>query len=423
MQMKPLIGAAIAAVALAAGYGMYSLGVIHGRATPDASSRDGTLRAGAIDPATGQRILYWHDPMVPGQRFDAPGKSPFMDMQLVPVYAGDDADDASVTISPRVRQNLGIRTADVEREQVAARVRAAGNVAFNERAEVLVQARAPGYIERLHVRARFDRVTAGQALADLYVPDWVAAQREYLSVLRWRGTDLDSLVEAAAERMRQAGMTEAHIRRVELTGAIEAQTPLVAPIDGIVTELTAREGMTVEMGSPLFTLNGIDTVWVNAAVAERESAVLHPGTPVTARTASLPGRAWSGTVQAILPAVDVATRTVAARIEVANPDGALLPGMFVDLELAGDPIEALTVPSEALIRTGQRTVAILAEPNGAFRPVDVVTGAEFGDRTEIREGLEAGQRVVASGQFLIDSEASFLSATERLGGEPAEAQP
>jgi Cu(I)/Ag(I) efflux system membrane fusion protein len=223
--------------------------------------------------------------------------------------------------------------------------------------------------------------------------------------------------------MRQAGMTEEQIRSIERNGTVEPRITLTAPITGIVTELAAREGMTVETGSPLFTLNGIDTVWVDAAVPERESALLRPGTAVTARTAALPGRTWTGGVQTILPAVDTATRTVAARVELENPDGALLPGMFVDLTLAGAPIEALTVPSEALIRTGQRTVAILAEPDGAFRPVDVVTGNELGERTEIRAGLEAGQRVVASGQFLIDSEASLRAAIERLGAPPAETPP
>jgi Cu(I)/Ag(I) efflux system membrane fusion protein len=392
---------------------------MQGQRSAGSMASGATLRPGDVDPGTGRRILYWHDPMVPAQRFDAPGKSPFMDMQLVPVYA-DAGDEGTVTISPRVQQNIGIRTADVVRERVASEIRAAGNIAFNERAQVLVQARASGYIERLRVRARFDRVAAGQALADVYIPDWVAAQQEYLSVLRWRGTELDPLVEAAAARMRQAGMTEEQIRRIEQRGSVEPRITLTAPIAGIVTELAAREGMTVEMGSPLFTLNAIDTVWVDAAVPARESALLRSGTAVTARTAALPGQSWTGTVQTILPAVDDDTRTVAARVELANPEGALLPGMFVDLELAGAPFEALTIPTEALIRTGQRTVAIVAEPNGAFRPVDVVAGNEFGERTEIREGLEAGQRVVASGQFLIDSEASLRSAIDRLAGPSAE---
>src|SRR5262245_36080020 len=418
MRTKLLIATGIA---LVAGYVLYSFGVMQGQRAGGLTASGATLRPGDVDPSTGRRILYWHDPMVPAQRFDAPGKSPFMDMQLVPVYA-DAGDEGTVTISPRVQQNIGIRTADVVHEQVAPAIRAAGNVAFNERAQVLVQARAAGYIERLRVRARFDRVTAGQALADVYIPDWVAAQQEYLSVLRWRATDLASLVDAAANRMRQAGMTEEQIRRIEQSGAVEPRVTLTAPIAGIVTELAAREGMTVEMGSPLFTLNGIDTVWVAAAVPARESALLRPGTAVTARTAALPGRSWTGTVQTILPAVDVDTRTVAARVELANPEGALLPGMFVDLELAGAPLEALTIPTEALIRTGQRTVAIVAEANGAFRPVDVVTGNELGERTEIRSGLEAGQRVVSSGQFLIDSEASLRSAIDRLS-EPSTETP
>jgi Cu(I)/Ag(I) efflux system membrane fusion protein len=422
MRKKPIIVASAIVAALAAGYGLYSLGVTHGERA--AGPRAGTgLRPGDLDPATGRRILYWQDPMVPGRRFDAPGKSPFMDMQLVPVYADAGADPGAVTVSPRLQQNLGLRTAEVTRASFAVAIAAAGDVAFNERGEVLVQARAAGYVERLSVRAQFDRVTAGQPLAEIYVPDWVAAQREFLSVLRLRGTDLEFVGAAARERMRQAGMTEEQIRRVEQRGEVDGRVTITAPIAGVVVELGAREGLTVEPGALLFKLNSLDTVWVNAAVPEREAAQLAPGAAIEARTAALPGRVWQGTVQAVLPAVDAATRTVKVRVEIDNADGALLPGMFASLTLAGPSTEALSVPTEALIRTGRRTVAIVVEPSGAFRPVDVVTGAESGDRTEIVSGLAAGQRIVASSQFLIDSEASFRAATERLDAGAVEPRP
>jgi Cu(I)/Ag(I) efflux system membrane fusion protein len=413
MRKRPIIVASAIIAALAAGYALYSLGVTHGERAAGPRAGIG-LRPGDLDPATGRQVLYWQDPMVPGRRFDAPGRSPFMDMQLVPVYADAGADPGAVTVSPRLQQNLGLRTAEVTRASFAVTIAAAGNVAFNERGEVLVQARAAGYVERLSVRAQFDRVTAGQPLAEIYVPDWVAAQREFLSVLRLRGTDLEHLGAAARERMRQAGMTEEQIRRVEQRGEVDARLTITAPIAGVVVELGAREGLTVAPGSLLFKLNSLDTVWVNAAVPEREAAQLAPGAAIEARTVALPGRVWQGTVQAVLPAVDAATRTVTVRVEIDNADGALKPGMFASLTLAGPSTEALSVPTEALIRTGLRTVAIVVEPSGGFRPVDVVTGAESGDRTEIVSGLAAGQRIVASGQFLIDSEASFRAATERL---------
>ena len=423
MRIQPLIGVGLLVLAIAAGYGLYSLGAMHGANAAGTGPSGATLRPGDIDPTTGRRVLYWHDPMVPARRFDAPGKSPFMDMQLVPVYADSSADPGTVTVSPRMQQNLGVRTAEVTRTPFAVEIAAAGSVAFNERGEVLVQARAPGYVERLHVRAQFDRVTAGQPLAELYVPDWVAAQREFLSVLRMRGTDLESLAAAARDRMRQAGMTDEQIRRVEQRGEVDARVTITAPITGVVVELGAREGLTVEPGALLFKFNSLGTVWVNAAVPEREAAQLTPGAAIEARTAALPGKVWRGTVQAVLPTVDTATRTITVRVEIDNPDGALLPGMFANLTLAGPSAEALSVPTEALIRTGRRTVAIVAEPSGAFRPVDVVTGAESGDRTAIVSGLEAGQRIVASGQFLIDSETSFRAAIERLTDPAAEPRP
>src|SRR5207244_4378871 len=176
-------------------------------------------KAGDIDPATGKKVLYWHDPMVPGQKFDKPGKSPFMDMQLVPVYADSDADAGTVAISPRVQQNLGVRTAEVKQGNISMTVEAVGTVGYNERDVALVQARSNGFVERLFVRAPLDPVRKGQPLAELYVPDWVAAQEEYLSAKRIAaqatGTSLASLADAAKQRMRLAGMTDEHIRAIE----------------------------------------------------------------------------------------------------------------------------------------------------------------------------------------------------------------
>ncbi|HEU4689269.1 MAG TPA: efflux RND transporter periplasmic adaptor subunit [Vicinamibacterales bacterium] len=375
--------------------------------------RADTLEAGDIDPATGKRVLYWHDPMVPGRRFDAPGQSPFMNMRLVPVYE-DGSDGGGVTVSPRIQQNLGIRTAEVLRQTMTPRVETVGTVAFNERDQVVVQARAAGYVEALHVRATFDRVRAGQPVADLYVPEWIAAQEEFLAVRRFSGTNLATLVDGARQRLRQAGMTDEQIRGVETRGVVQPRITLTSPIDGVVGELATREGMTVMAGETLFRINGLSNVWVNAAVPESQAQLLRPGAPASARSLALPGAELRGNVQAILPDVDPVTRTIRVRVELANPELALAPGMFVNVSLEAAPREALVVPSEAVISTGTRTVVILTDGAGNFRPVDVEAGLENDGNTEVTRGLEVGQSVVVSGQFLLDSEASLRATATRM---------
>ncbi|HEX5059406.1 MAG TPA: efflux RND transporter periplasmic adaptor subunit [Kofleriaceae bacterium] len=422
--------AAIAALALG-GYALYRLGMSHGMdmaatAPSDSGARpreSASLKAGDIDPATGKRVLYWHDPMVPGRRFDQPGKSPFMNMQLVPVYEGGNGADGGVTVSARVQQNLGMRTAEVVRTTMAPRIEAVGNIAFNERDQAVVQARAMAYVEKLHVRATLDRVAAGAPLADLYVPEWVAAQEEFLSVLRMRGTELAVLVDGARQRMRQVGMSDEQIRRVEELGQVQPRIALRAPLAGVIVELEAREGMTVMPGDTLFRINGLSTVWANAAVPESQAALLRPGAPVEARSAAIPDTVFAGTVQAILPDVDPDTRTIKARVELANPDFELAPGMFVSVALAGPATDTLIVPTEAVIETGRRTVVMLAESNGTFQPVDVEIGIESNGQTEIKRGLSVGQMVVVSGQFLIDSEASLRATSTRMEDRPPMNEP
>lgn len=411
MKTKQLIlTLAAAAVLFTAGAGLYQLG------------RQQDSDAPAVPAAAGneKKPLYWHDPMVPGQRFDKPGKSPFMDMQLVPVYADDSGGEAAVRIDPQVQQNLGMRTAEVTRGSFARTFSVVGNVAYNERDVALVQARSSGYIERLFVRAPLDPVHAGQPLAELYAPDWVAAQEEFLAARRIQG--IAGLADAARQRMRLAGMSEAQIHIVETSGKVHARTTITAPRDGVVSELTAREGMTVTAGAALFRINGKASVWINADVPETLAAQLQPGTAAEARTAALPGKVYSGRVSAELPQVDAGTRTLTARIEVRNPDGLLVPGMFAQVIFAGaERADVLTVPSESVIRTGTRSLVMLALPKGGFRPVEVETGQEMDGRTEVLRGLEAGQKVVASGQFLIDSEASLKGVTAHTGTAPAAA--
>ena len=384
--------------------------------------KDG-LKSGQTDPANGKPILYYHDPMVPGKRFDAPAKSPFMDMMLVPVYGGGDAQDTGkVTVSPRVQQNLGVRTAEVVEGVLVPQLSATGNIAYNERDQSVIQSRATGFIEKLYVRATLDRVRAGQAFADVYVPEWLAAQEEFLGLKKAAGADA-VLVSAARQRMRLLGMTEAQIGRVETAGTPQTRITLTAPSSGVVAELIAREGMTVTPGMLLARINGLGTVWAQAEVPESQAAVIRPGMQVEARSPAMPGMVFKGTVQAILPDVALATRTIKARVQLANAGGQLSPGMFVTLQfMDGRGIKALLVPTEAVIATGQRTVVMLAEEGGKFRPVDVEAGIDVNGQTEIRAGLAAGQRVVVSSQFLIDSEASLKGVESRLNGV-ADAKP
>jgi len=425
---KSIVVVLAIALAGAGGYALYRLGVDRGMARSAAESASAATGSAAISiaqkvgdaaPTTGKKVLYWHDPMVPGQKFDKPGKSPFLDMQLVPVYA-DSGDEGSIAINPRVQQNLGVRLAPVTLGTLRTTVEAVGSAAYNERDVAVVQARSNGFLERLYVRALLDPVRQGQPLADLYVPDWVAAQEEYLSAKRISaqvaGKSMDGLVDAARQRMRLAGMGEEQIRRVEGSGVVQTRITLTAPIGGVVTELTAREGMTVMAGAPLFRINGLSTIWVNAEVPENVAASVRPGDAVEARATALPGVTFRGKVSAILPEVSPVTRTFKARVELANPGSRLVPGMFATVDFApAERKDVLLVPSEAIIQTGKRSVVVVAQGDGRFAPVDVDVGLDSGGQTEIRKGLQAGQNVVVSGQFLVDSEANLKALTARMG--------
>src|SRR4029077_16336264 len=247
------------------------------------------------------------------------------------------------------------------------------------------------------------------------VPDWVAAQEEYLAVKGFKSPGAADLLEGARQRMRLAGMTDDLIRSFETGGKVQSHFTVTAPIAGVIAELSAREGMAVVNGAPLFRINGLATVWINVEVPERFGAQVHPGDAVKARVAALPGTVFDGKVDTVVPHVDVTTRTLTARVELANPDAQLVPGMFVTVQCAnGGTLYRLLVPSEAVIETGARRVVILSEGEGRFRPVNVEIGSEGSGKTEIRSGLTAGQTVVVSGQFLLDSEASLKGTEERL---------
>ena len=382
-----------------------------------AAAPDAAPQAGAAPAQSDRKVLYWYDPMVPQSRFDKPGKSPFMDMQLVPKYADEAADQGTVTISPRVVQNLGVRTAEARMGSLEQRFEAVGSVAYNERGVVQLQARAAGFVEKLHARAPLDPVKKGAPLVEILVPEWAGAQEEYMLLRRHESPDMKALAAAARQRLALLGMSEAEITAVEREGKTRSRFTIASPISGVIAELGVREGMTVAPGAPLFRIVDLSTVWVNAEVPETQAARVRPGEPVQARVAAYPEAVFEGRVGAILPEVNAATRTLRARIELANPGGRLKPGMFANVSFAGAQArEAVLVPSEAVIRTGERSLVIVDAGKGAFRAASVEVGREAGGQSEIRKGLNVGDRVVLSGQFLLDSEASLSASVARLEG-------
>ena len=275
--------------------------------------------------AAGRKVLYWHDPMVPGQRFDKPGKSPFMDMMLVPVYADEGADSGTLSISPRLAQNFGVRLVEAKAGTLGGGFSAPGTLVVDERTIVAVQARVQGYVEKLLVRATYDSVRAGQPLAELYVPEWLAAQEELLALKGSAQPGAAALVDAARARLGLLGMPAAEIARVEREGRPSARVTITAPQSGVVWEIGARDGMAVMQGTTLFRLAGQGSVWVVAEVPEAQAGALRTGAPVEATIAALPD-VFKGTVSTLLPEVNAATRTVRARIVLANPDVSLKPG-------------------------------------------------------------------------------------------------
>jgi Cu(I)/Ag(I) efflux system membrane fusion protein len=364
-----------------------------------------------------RQVLYWYDPMYPQQKFDKPGKSPFMDMQLVPKYAGEAADSGTVSISPQMVQNLGVRTAEARSGAIEQRLEAVGAVAFNERGVVQLQARAAGFVEKLHARAPLDPVARGAPLVEILFPEWAGAQEEFL-LLRKSGSG--ELAQAARHRLLLLGMSEVQIAVVERDAKVRNRFTLSSPISGVIAELGVREGMNVMPGMTLFRIVDMSTVWVNADVPEAQASWVTPGARVEARVQAYPGRVFEGRVGALLPEVSAQTRTLRTRIEVANPGALLKPGMFASVVFRqGAKRDSVLVPSEAVIRTGTRDVVVVALGEGRFRAAQVELGFESGGQSEIRKGLEAGDKVVLSGQFLIDSEASLSGTLARLEGAEA----
>ena len=367
-----------------------------------------------------RKPLYWYDPMQPSQHFDKPGKSPFMDMELVPKYAdqGGDGQSGGIEIDPAIVQNLGIRLGRVERGPLPQTIDAIGAVDFNRRAIAIIQARSNGFVTRVYARAPGDVITKNAPIVDLLIPEWAGAENEFLALLKSGDHDL---IEAARQRLVLLGMPPDLITRIEATRELHTTVTVRSPLAGMIDTLEAREGMTVSTGATLAQINGLTTVWIEAAIPEAQGALAQLGKRVEARLTAYPGQRFTGRVIGVLPQANAETRTVRVRIELANPDGRLRPGMFAQVRLDHEKQTSLLyIASEAVIRTGTRAVVIVAGEQGRFIPTEVQAGADVDGKTIILKGLTAGQTVVTSGQFLIDSEASLKGVLARLAGGDSE---
>jgi len=398
-----------------------SLGWFFGQKSMIASnSKPDRLEAAVVDgvvqDGSGKIVKYWYDPMVPTQKFYKPGKSPFMDMQLEPKYAneGSDGEESGVTISPQTAQNLGIRLEKVDVKRFGESFSAIGRIEPDERRFYDVQTRIPGFVERLSVRAVGDPVRKGQKIAEIYAPELLAAQQEYLALLDLNSVDSDdALKNGARNRLKLLGMSEGEITAITKTKKSNTRFGVYAPASGILTELGVREGGQLMAGSSLVQIADLSQVWLIAEVPERDADRLKLGATADVTMQSLPGVMLKGKVSYLYPMLDNASRTLQVRVELSNKEKQLRPGMYANVEFSGQTYEALSVPSESIIATGTRKVVIVKGESG-YHPAELVTGQEYDHYTEVLSGLSAGEQVVVSGQFLIDSEASLSGVLARL---------
>ena len=390
-----VIAALVLLVAIAAGLTGYLLGGRGGNA-------QSTCPTG--------KPLYWFDPMIPAERHAGPGKSS-MNMTLIPKCPNEAA--TGVTVSPAMQQNLGIRLARVETRDIAPTIRAVGQVQFDERLVSQVQTLTPGFIESLSVRAEGEPVGAGRIVAQVYSPDLLGAQNEYKALLSVSSPSAGSLRAAARSRLLLLGAPQALVRRLEQGGAPQRTYPVVARTSGVVTQIGARPGAQVTPGQSIVTIQGLGQMLVVANVPEASLGSIHVGEPAQITFPAYAGEVRRGVIDYIYPSFDAQSRTARLRITLSNPGLNLKQGMFANVSLQGIGGMAIVVPSEAVIDTGRRQVVVVKR-GGSFIPQEIRVGRDSDEWTEIVSGLQPGEQVVASGQFLIDSEASLSGFISRL---------
>ena len=390
-----------------------------------------------------RKVLYWYDPMVPGSRFDKPGKSPFMDMQLLPKYADEASSGGtggqaapSVSLSAEAIRAAGVAVVAVTRQDLDHSIRAVGTIEPDETKLERVAARVSGRVERLYANFTGQQVRRGAPLYELYSPDLVATQREYLLALDHQQRlsasgsadaveSARALVSAARDRLKLWGIGEAQIRRLEQTRRPDLSLAFVSPISGTVLQKTVIEGQYVQEGTELYLLADFSSVWLMAQVYEFELGRLTPGQRATVTVSAYPGREFEGRIAFIEPVLEEQTRTVRVRIVLSNRDGDLKPGMFANAELRIPLDNQLSVPRNAVIDTGTRRVVYVETAPGTFTPREVKLGSTAGDRVAVLDGLKEGERVVASANFFIDSQAQLAggASVQWSGALDAKEQP
>ena len=356
-------------------------------------------------------VLYWVAPMDPNYRRDEPGKSP-MGMDLVPVYADEAGDGDTVTINPSVENNLGVRTEAAKVRPLWRRIEATGYVSFDETRISHINTRVQGWIVSLQVNAEGERVSKGDLLFELYSPELVNAQKEYLQALRRGG---DSLLAGADEKLRALGMIPSEILALRKRGTASENIKIVAPQDGIVSSLSVREGMFIQPNTTIMSLADLSTVWLQAEVFESQADWVADGQAAEATLDYMPGTKFSGQVNYVYPVLDPKTRTLRVRLRFENPKERLKPNMYARVSIYGRlKPNALTIPREALIPAPGRDRVVVALGDGKFHVHEVMTGLESGEYVEVLAGISEGDEIVTSSQFLIDSESSIAGSVKRL---------
>lgn len=375
------------------------------------------MNAAAKDGAD-RKVLYWYDPMAPGKQFDKPGKSPFMDMELVPKYS-DEAEGADVGGKPVVAvsaenlQKMGVRVGKASRSGVGQTVRATGIVVENERSRRDVYTQVEGRVTSLFISAVGDGVKHGQPFYGLYSPELLTLQNDYIVALE---TGIKDIAEAARRRMRLLGVEEGVLDELAKTRKAYDEVPFTAPADGILSKLEVRKGAYLPAGAMIGSIQDLSTIWVEAAVTEGDLRWIREGdaATVTFGDDSAPQEAK---VDYVYPDVTPQTRTGKVRLVLDNPDGSLKPAGYAAVGFGGRAASgALSVPSEAVLRTSTGQHVIVALGGGKFQAREVKTGAAGGGRTEILEGLGEDEEVVVSAQFLIDSESSLRESLQKMSG-------
>ena len=415
MQTKQLTRATLMVFAAAALLGAGYVAGMHRPASGGAESVATATSSDKVDPKTGRKVLYWHDPMVPAQHFEKPGKSPFMEMQLEPVYADEGGGATGIKIDPGLQQNLGIRYATVRRQETSEGFDAVGTTQFDESQADVVQSRVTGYIDHLYASAPMQRIGKGAPIASLFVPDWLAPQEEYLALKR--GSMDRGLLEASRARMHALSIPDGLIANLDRTGKAQTHVVLSSPETGVVSELNVRDGAQVTVGQTLAKVAGLSKLWLIVEIPESLALSVQPGMTVEATFSGDPTQHFDGKIREILPGISTTSRTLQARLEIDNSALKLTPGMLMRVRVAGPKaVSRLLVPSEAVITTGKRSVVVARNSDGRLQPATVTIGNDVGNETEVLSGLSDGEQIVASGQFLIDSEASLKSILPRLEG-------